>query len=140
MTNIDDHHVSGRSIEVNPQVLHTFGTNLGDEVYKNIRPGAQRLNIVFADGVRFGARSPSADLSAAAATYHDCLAGITQQLNAVVDAAAVLADSAESIAKRYATSDALATVRTADVLKAFDAAVIGRAARPQTSNTSERYE
>jgi hypothetical protein len=106
----------GGAIEVNPHALHSFGVALGGEVHGNVKPHAQRLTITFADGVAFGAHNPSADLQAAASAYHDCLAGVTQQLAAVVDAVTVLADSAQTIASRYATSDALAHAKANDVL------------------------
>lgn len=121
---------SGRNsggIEVNPHRLHEFGTELSDDVHRSVRPTADRLRLVFEDGVTFGAGNPSAELQYAAAAYHDCLAGVNAQLLAVIESASVLADSAQQIAARYASSDSLADAKAKDVLNTFQATARARA-------------
>jgi hypothetical protein len=112
---------------VNPHQLHEFGAELSDDVHRSVRPAADRLRLIFEDGVTFGASSPSADLKYAAAAYHDCLAGVNAQLHAVVESASVLADAAQQIAARYASSDTLADAKAKDVLNAFQATARARA-------------
>lgn len=128
------------SIKVNPHTLHAFGTSLGDDVHKQVKPHADRLRLVFADGVSFGERNPSADLQAAAVAYHDCLVGVNQQLQAVVDAVSVLADSAQKIAERYASSDTLADARAKDVQAVLDATAAARVGLAAPHATVTRYE
>lgn len=140
MVTQDDHNEVGGGIEVNPHTLHAFGTSLGDEIHKDVKPHAQRLTIVFSDGVTFGSRNPSTDLRAAAIAYHDCLAGVNQQLIAVVGAVAALADSAVTIATRYASADSLAQLKTSDVQRAFDSVAAARAQSALIQNPSSGYE
>lgn len=119
--------ISG-AIEVNPSRLHEFGASVAAEVHRHVRPQATRLNLVFADGVTFGQGNPSADLSAAITAYRECLTGMSAQMEALVETVGTIADAAEQIASRYASSDALAAAKAKDVLSALDAAAALQAA------------
>lgn len=100
---------AGTAIGVDLTALTEFGARIGSYATNVAGTASERLTIVFADGVQFGYRTPSADVQAARQAYDQCLAAMSEQLNTLVEAASTLAGAAGTIASEYAQTDAAVT-------------------------------
>lgn len=103
---------AGTAIGVDLTALTEFGARIGSYATNVAGTASERLTIVFADGVQFGYRTPSADVQAARQAYDQCLAAMSEQLNTLVEAASTLAGAAGTIASEYATEPSSAPAQS----------------------------
>ena len=93
---------AGDVLLVHTPSLQSFARALGSSG----TVAANDVRVMFANGAVFGAGHPSADVVAAIDTYIGCLGAMTGQLAAHVNAASILAEAGERIAREYASADA----------------------------------
>jgi hypothetical protein len=114
--------VSLPELRVDTHSLQAFGTFMRRELDQNIGPMAARVGPTLMNGAMVAGQLPSGDVEAMNAKHSLCVDQMSAQLESFTTKMAIIADAAQTIAARYATSDALSKATLEGITPAFDTA------------------
>ena len=119
----------GTQIRVDLDGLHDFARKLRQETDATMRRCLDKVTLTLATGTPFGVHSASGNVFAAKARYRTSAVRAVETMRQYVLMAEALADAAETIANRYAGSDAFAAARAGEVQQEYAAALVAAQAR-----------